>query len=352
MNLIVKLMESFNAIGILPGPRSSFLDHLVPLCHLLNSPLYCPDQWVAQLAEIFYPDLVILRDAKLNAYQTFFYVEPSRMAHGSFHFDQKVYRGKARSICGLHGNSDKNCDTFWIERMVDEDIVLAYGDYMLDIFREKGIYDRLSSVIITGNYRRIFYEKHHAFFDAMAKPHLFPSSCRKTILYAPTWSYKGRHAKWNSSFFTVCSFVLDNLPDDFQIFVKLHPFYFYLYPSEVAEIKKTYEEKENIRFLDEIPLIYPFLEQTDIYLGDYSSIGYDFLFYNRPLFFLSQKEEAFLWRCGRRISFSEYPKLYSIIRADDQKELKEVRKAVYNYVFGTSKPLEELKQEIEQKLLS
>lgn len=349
MRKTVNYMES-NSIGILPGPRSSFLDHLVPLCQLMNIPLYCTERWVAELGEIFYPPMTLLKKVQLENYQTFLYVEPAKTALGSYQLGHLLHKGSAQSICGFHGNSDKNLDTFWLERLVEEDIILIYGNYLLDFLKRKGILSRLKQLIVTGNYRYAFYEKHRHFFDALARPHLFSNSARKTILYAPTWSYQDRHATWNSPFFTTVSWVLDTLPKEFQMFVKLHPFYFYLYPQVAEEIKHRYKEHENIHFLDEIPLIYPFLEKTDIYLGDYSSVGYDFLFYNRPMFFLNTHQEMLLSCCGKKIEKADLPKMYHMICKDDQKELSVHRKQLYHYAFGPSKPFDLLSNEINQAL--
>jgi hypothetical protein len=47
-------------IGVVEGPRTSFLDHLIPLCHLLQIPLYCEDAYVRAAAEIYYPPVELV----------------------------------------------------------------------------------------------------------------------------------------------------------------------------------------------------------------------------------------------------------------------------------------------------
>ncbi len=341
---------AFKGIGILSGRKISFLDHLIPLCSMMGIPLYCTDRWTAELADIFYPSVSLVKKPLLESYDAFFYVELSRTPLGSFDFRQFLHTQPKRSVFGFHGNSDKNLDTFWIERLVDEDLVLVYGDFFIDCLKDKGVWPRLNSVVRTGNYRLNYYEKQRAFFERVVNPYRFSASKRKTILYAPTWCYPDRHSQWNSSFFDTHRDVLESIPEDFQIFVKLHPYYFSLFPKEVADLKKALEEHEQIRFLDETPLIYPFLEQADIYLGDYSSVGYDFLAYNRPMFFLSPREDVFLHRCGRWIAPKEYPHLYSILRDDRQETLRETRQQMYHYVFGDSKAFERIAEDIQQQL--
>lgn len=342
-------MGSIKGLGILTGARSSFLDHLVPLCHLMNIPLYCTDRWVAELADIFYPPLEQIKTPNLKDYSTFFYVQPARTAHGSFYFDTLLYQGKARSVCGLHGNSEKNLDTFWVERLTDEDLVLLYGEFLIQSLKEKGVFSRMPSCVVTGNYRQTFYEKHREFFDQICQSHLF-STKKITVLYAPTWTYPDRRERWNSSFFDVYPYVLDHIPDEFQVLVKLHPFYFYLYPREVEELKERYSANAAIHFLDEIPLVYPFLDKVDIYLGDYSSVGYDFLFYNRPLFFINSEKKTALSQCGKVLSISELPYLYQILRKETQEDLSSIRKAFYHHAFAPSKPFDLLRKEIEEGL--
>lgn len=355
------------AIGINSGHRISFMDHIVPLCQIMGIPVLCTDPWISELIKLFYPPMELVYDEAeeycldhiLKNYDTLFYVDLYREPFRGFQFSEHIYRGNARSVCGLHGNSDKKRNLFWAEKYADEDVILLYGQHMVDFLQEKGIWDRIPHPVITGNFRFEFYLQHKEFFDQKIAPFLFPQKVRKTILYAPTWTSPNFKSDWRvdySSFFHVYPLVLDQIPEEYQILVKLHPRLVTLFPSEVEEIKNQYADSDQILFLNEIPLIYPLLEKVDIYLGDYSSVGYDFLTFNRPMFFFNESSRdpaedkgVHLYQCGRPILPADFQRLYDILK-EGQEELKKSREETYNYAFGNKKPLPLLKKDIEEAL--
>lgn len=277
---------NMNGIGILAGNRSSFIDHLVPLCAFMDIPILVTDSSIKNLIELYYPAIEVqlaqpddfILDEALKDYDLFFYVHYYRTGNETFLFDEYFSSKRARSVMSLHGNPDKFLDIYWIEHLADEDIVLAYGPQLLELMKGKGINKQ---PIVCGNYRLEYYKAHEAFFDAT----LPFNKEKRTVLYAPTWASENRkieHRKYFTSFFEVYKELFETIPDDFQLIVKLHPFLPTLMFSEIEKIKEDYP---HIRFLDNYPLIYPLLKQVDIYLGDYSSIGYDFLFFRPPALF-------------------------------------------------------------------
>lgn len=351
-------------IGIHSGRPITMIDHLVPLCHLLEIPYLCTDPWVQTTIELFYPPLNVQiaqpedhsLQKELEPYDYFLYQYLYRLPHGAFLFaDNYFFRGDRRSICCLHGNSDKKRTLYWIERYADEDIVLFYGQYFLDYAAEKNV--TLKHPILTGNYRRAYAKQHAVHFQKKIAPFLFQRTDRKTVLYAPTWTYPSMRSDWRidySSFFEVHQAVLDTIPDDYQVLVKLHPYLVYLYPDEVAQVKEQYSESEQILFIDEVPLIYPLLQHVDIYLGDYSSVGYDFLAFDRPLFFMNMEGRSdpgvSLFQCGQTLGLEDLPQLYKIMDKTDPKKHRQARQQAYEYAFGAPKPLAHLKEEILEAL--
>ncbi len=312
-------------VAVVAGPRISFLDHLMPLVHFWNVPLVCTDPWVAACAHLFYPPAeIIVADPYtfqniLSLFETFITVEPCRLHPHALQFGDLLYRGGGKTVAGFHGNPCKFRNEYWIERYVDEDCLLIYGEYLLDYLREKGALHRVKKIVQIGNLRRWYYEKHRPFFDRVAEPHLFPDNGRKTILWAPTWVYPRcpTTLQW-----------LDQIPDPYQIIVKLHPFMYHLYPEQIALWKEQYKNLENILILDEIPLIYPLIERADFYLGDYSSVAYDFLYRDRPLFLAGDLQVP--WAT----SIKEKSDLFAALDAEDT--LSEMRKKTYTYVYGSS----------------
>lgn len=333
------------AIGIIPGDRSSLIDHLVPLCALMEAPILTTSTLIRDLIELYYPDIeVILEqpddyilDNALCGYDLFIYTHFYRQGNGRFLFDEFYTRLKARSLMSLHGNPDKFHDLFWLEKLADEDILLAYGPQLVDLIEKKGIPKK---PVVCGNYRLEYYKEHEAYFDAKLP---FVKE-KKTILYAPTWSAGNRKIelrKYYSSFFDVYQELFETVPADFQLIVKLHPFLTSLMFEEIQQIKADYS---HILFLDDCPLIYPLLKQVDCYVGDYSSIGYDFLYFDRPLFFLGPLKQTPLQECG--LSIQNRP-IYETIKNASDVPYREKRRVLYKQVYGEGKSLCELKKAIE-----
>jgi hypothetical protein len=301
-------------IGVVEGPKTSFLDHIVPLCHLLEIPLFCDDEDVKTAAEIYYPGV---KFAKNTANSHVLTVEPSKMR----------FRGQ-KTICGFHGNSNKNRDAFWIERFADEDVVLVYGSFFLDFLREKAVLDRIKKVIVTGNYRLAFFIEQKAFFSKWR----YGDPSKKRLLYAPTWTFS-REKRFDE---TEVKKLLDQAPQEYQVIVKWHPFMHRMYPAQVEELQERYGEKA--LFLPESPLVYPLLAEVDLYVGDYSSVGYDFLAFNRPLFFLKPQKTAF----GRVVETSE--NLYRVF--DEKDTFEAARRQAYQHAFGEPTDLASLKKNL------
>jgi len=356
-------------IGVLPGQRLAMVDHLVPLCHLMDIPLLCTDRWTHDLIEIFYPfSRSIFEEAPdfslqnaLNTYDLFFYVDLHRYPHHFFQFYDYTYRGKARSVCGLHGCSDKKRHHFWAERYANEDVVLIYGRHMQEFIEEKSAWQRLKKIIFTGNFRYQYYKEYREFFDKKYASFLFPDTGRKTLLYAPTWTSPKKKKEGgldHTSAFEAHPFILDSIPEEYQVIVKFHPLVHLLYPEEIENLKLRYGDSEQVLFFDNLPLIYPLLSKVDIYVGDYSSIGYDFLTFDRPLFFFNEYNRfpetdkgVQLFQCGTPISPADYSKFYLKIERGLKQDHHSLRKYMYDYAFGDEKSLPTLKREIEEALL-
>jgi CDP-glycerol glycerophosphotransferase (TagB/SpsB family) len=335
-------------IGILPELRISYIDHLVPLCQLLQFPILVTEPWIQELIELYYPPMEIILadsddyclDAYLEGYNFFVYVDFFRKTGAAFEFGDYITHQKARSLFSFHGNSDKNWDIFWIERLLDEDLLLLYGPQQARWLEKKEV---RKSHLLAGNYRLEFYRQHEAFFDAR----LPFEKRRKILLYAPTWSSPQRKSElsfYYSSFFEKHCSLFRAPPSEIQLIVKLHPHQLRLMRNEIEALQKSYP---HIYFLDDFPLIYPLLKEVDFYLGDYSSIGYDFLAFDRPLFFFELERPSPLAQAGRVIKEEELPLIYEIILSEKGEARSGVRQGLYAEAFGEKKALQLLKREIE-----
>jgi CDP-glycerol glycerophosphotransferase (TagB/SpsB family) len=208
----------------------------------------------------------------------------------------RPYKGK--TIWLPHGLSDKGWKSPFFEALQSEDLLLVYGQRMRDVLKEKNI--SLPQLSI-GNFRKEFYLQHRSFYDA-----LLPD--RRAILYAPTWE----DGEQNGTFWHAFPKLIEQIPQDKHLFVKVHPNTQRKYAHQLEQFPKG-----SYTWIENFPPIYPLLNKTDIYIGDMSSIGYDFITFHRPLFFLrkektdpAQDPSAFLMQSGTQITLDEIPTIY------------------------------------------
>lgn len=348
-------------VGLNPASQIHYTDHLSVVCIIMDIPLLFLEEPDYEMGIKYYPGL----QAKLESYS---HVNPEyliqhydvffmsdlwdrRTFHEKYAPYEKKYKKTLRNVHCPHGFSDKG---FYLQKCAMEDITLIYGQNMIDQLKHHGVFEKLNQYVISGNYRYTYFKQHRSFYDALMEKEILSRFDKKrpTILYAPTWL----DLEESTTFFDAYEPILGGLPDDYNLIVKLHPRLELDDTVQYYRIIGQYEKKKNILFLKDFPLIYPLLAYTDIYLGDMSSVGYDFLSFNKPMFFLNkQKRDAasdrglFLFRCGVEVSPGQYDNLYSIIEKclpEDEKLFSTIRKEVYDYTFGPEKPFEKIKEEI------
>ncbi len=202
-------MPPKKGIGVITSYTVALIDHIVPLCQIMDVPLLCTNPWIHQLVQLHYPEMPLILDEGedytldhvLKDYEVLFYVDHARKHNGAFQFVEHSFQGPARSVCSLHGNSDKKRNLYWMEKFIDEDVTVIYGKHMLDFLEEKGVLERLKHCVVSGNYRREYYLERKEFFDAQAKHLFFPDSGKKTIFYAPTWTHPSKNWAWRVDYY-------------------------------------------------------------------------------------------------------------------------------------------------------
>lgn len=352
------------AAAISTGP-DTHLDHLGVLAALLQIPLIVTEQKTFELAQTFYPQAdVILKDySELSLdylAQNFdaLFECGKYWAASLLPLFESFYRKKMRMVFCPHGNSDKGRSLNSSSSHVEQDIALVYGDHMLDLLKKNGAFSKIGSTVVTGNYRLPFYLKHQAFYDESLSK-ILPKGLdksKKTIFYAPTWNEKENP----SSFFDVYTSLIEELSPFFNILIKLHPFLEEHHPALSYSLYARYEDSEQVFFLNEFPPIYPILAKTDIYIGDFSSIGYDFLAFDRPLYFFdlrtndpSKLSNSFLHRAGMTIPLSQRGNLYQFITEtlrDNQVQFSSIRRELYQHAFGVARDPFAIKNDIFELL--
>lgn len=347
--------------GLIYGSDSHHLDHVAVLCRILDCPLVVTDPDIANASAKYYPNLEIIHEEPLEVsaklvekYDLIFSCLPRPLIDDLLFLPQIMQGKKLPSIWLPHGNSDKGRKTLFMEGLQHEDMLFIYGHQMLQFLEDKKIF---KPSIFLGNYRYQFYQENRDFYLPMVKKeilHFLNKKTTKVLLYAPTWQDQEN----SSSFLSACPLLLERLPKEFSLIVKPHPNLFIQYGNLLEELMQKYSHLPNVLFLKDFPPIYPLLDQVDVYIGDMSSIGYDFLAFDRPLFFLNENRKNcaddlsfYLARSGIVIEKEEYATLYDRIKKTSLREKEQIRKEIYEHTFGISKSLEALKKEIEETAL-
>ncbi len=224
---------------------------------------------------------------------------------------------------------------------------------MIHFLKQKNVFSSLEKYVQTSNFRKEYYLEKKLFYDDLVEKKIFQklSKINKTILYAPTWA----DAESSSSFAEGVSYLIEHLPTHLNLIIKPHPNLLLDSSGKNQEILTFYQNTPRVLFLSDFPPIYPLLAITDYYVGDFSSIGYDFLFFNKPLFFLNQKKREaqkdqglYLFRCGIEVQPENYKDLYSIIEKSSKNHSSLLCKETYEYTFGDKINLSSLKETIEE----
>ena len=347
--------------GLIYGPQAHHLDHLGPLCAIINIPLITTEEKIASLARRYYPslevicaDYMVVAEHMVSHFEIVFCSIPRDLFDEVFFFAQKLQQKRLHTIWCPHGNSDKGNSTFHMEALKKEEAALVYGKQMIDFLQRKKVYDQLKGHVIISNFRHQFYLESRSFYDLIVEREISKRlpKAEKTLLYAPTW----QDFEHSSSLFHAIEPMIEKLPQNHNLIIKLHPNLGLQEEFKIEELIEKYEDHPNVLFLSDFPPIYPLLQLIDIYIGDMSSIGYDFLIFDRPLFFLNQNLRnqqvdpgLYLFRCGIEIKPENYADIHEIIERYFLYELRnfsEIRKEVYAYTFGHPKSLDTLKKEI------
>jgi hypothetical protein len=337
-------------VAILTGPETH-LDHLGVLSAVLEIPLVVTEEKNLLFSKEFYPDLnaklIDLHELSLehlaHNYDVIF--ETGKFFAAELKpFLQLLYGKSMRFVFCPHGNSDKGHS---LKEHVEQDISLVYGDHLQDLLKANGASEKISHLVRTGNYRYSYYLKHRAFFDALAEEKVFCrfNNKKPVILYAPTWSDRENP----SVFLTEVERLIAELSSSYHLLIKLHPFLIEDHPAHLYHLMARYENHSSVLFLTDFPPIYPLLARCDLYLGDYSSIGYDFLAFDKPLYFLGSKGDSSspLHSCGLEVPL-EAGDLNAFLAATlpAEAEFSKRRKKVYAYAFGAEVDLPQVKNEI------
>lgn len=335
------------SVAILTGPFTH-LDHLGILSSLLDIPLIVTEASTYAIAHKWYPDLdVQLVDLShlsieylANNFDLIFQSGKFWVAEMDPAFTLFTQK-KMRFVFCPHGNSDKGHS---LKTHPEQDLYLVYGNHLFDLLQRTGALKQIKEVFKTGNYRWHYYQEHLLFYQNLVQDRLshFKES-KPLILYAPTWGDQENY----SSFLDATDQLIDELCLNFNLLIKLHPFLEEKHPSAFYRIWAKYENHPSVLFVSDIPSIYPLLAQCVAYLGDYSSIGYDALTLDLPLYFLAHDSSfSLLHSCGLVCPLDNLCDFILKTIHTKQVELSDKRKEMYRYVFEETINLDTLKKAI------
>ncbi len=356
-------MQDKKCVALNYASNSHYNDHLAPICILMDIPLLVVEQVDYNICKKYYPDVNVVL-AEYEKFSPEYLIQNYDVLFMSDLWDRDVFKEKfapleakynktMRNVHIPHGFSDKG---FYIRKAAREDITLVYGQNMLDTLRQEGVLHELQHYALIGNIRYTYFKMHEEFYDTIVHKEVLSHFEKegKTILYAPTWV----DLEKTSTYFDSIEYVLDNIPKGFNVIVKPHPRLELDDTSKFYQILGKYQNHPQVHFLMDFHIIYPLLKHIDIYLGDMSSIGYDFLVFNRPMFFLNKDNRnpkkdrrSFLFNCGVDVKKAQFPELYDIIQNElegDAENFKNIRAEVYEYTFGVERSFEEIRSGIEK----
>ncbi len=338
------------AVAILTGP-ATHLDHLGILSAIIGIPLIVTDPYTFQLAKKYYPQIDVhlmdLSDLSLDYLCQHFDVIFESVKFWSAELKPTMelfYQKKMRFVYCPHGNSDKGHS---LKDHPSQDFCLVYGDHLIEHLKNTGAFQHIQGIIPTGNYRYAFYQQWRSFYDSIIEEEIFSqlSHHKPTLLYAPTW----QDSENQSSFFSLTDHLIHQLGSQYNLLIKPHPFLIEDHPEKILALADRCSTHPSIRIIENLPLIYPLLNRCDLYLGDYSSIGYDFLAFNRSLYFYQPSGQSRLSTCGLSIAPSQLDSIATLITLNDHR-YEEKRKSLYQYAFGLERTPEVLRDQINTAL--
>jgi len=351
-------MGGLRAAGLIYGLQEHHLDHIAPMAALMRIPLIVTELHLEVLATRYYPHLSTLYfdylevgDRIVREFDLIISSMPKDLFDQIVLVAENLRNRRVLNIYCPHGNSDKGHASHFMEGLYKEAIVLVYGQKMLDFMVDKGAYSQLYATITVGNYRFDYYKKHESFYEDLVQQEIASkfNNTNPTLLYAPTWD----DAECSCSFHGTIDPLLEQMPSSWNLIVKLHP-------NTLQTMGDCYflESRKNILFLEHFPPIYPLLNFIDIYLGDMSSIGYDCLTFQKPMFFLNSNRRdpktdkgLYLYRCGRVVGPEHLRKIFSIVEKGKDCWYTQIQKEVYPYVFGDNKAFPQILKETYERFL-
>lgn len=271
--------------AILPKDYIGHLDHICPLTSLLEIDFFTDCAEIAAIAKQQYPKITLYLEERnlyrmsLSSYDSILTTLPRQIIDLLF-FSASIEIGKEpHTIWMPHGQSDKDN----MHALTKEICLFIYGDKMKSMIKPV----LQSNTIQIGNFRKAYFDIHREFYETLVKNVLDLTTDTKYVLFAPSFE-KGNIHTWVEA-------LIQKKPADITLLIKLHPNTVNLHQGQ--SLKNKYEEHPGCKFIEDFFPIYPILSFTHALFSDISSICYDFLFFQKQMFFTSS-ENTPMQKCG------------------------------------------------------
>ncbi len=263
-------------------------------------------------------------------------LKPEAMVHPDYTYP--IFAGKVNTkyVQTFHGTSDKRYN--FSKRLIPYDLMLLAGEKMRDDMKKAGMLEKV-------DHRVVGYPKLDRVFSGElktreardeAREHFgFTDESKPVILYAPTW----RDGHGHSSIGHFSRSLLEGIPDDVYLLIKLHP-NTVVYDKKYYNLFKEHSQRENVRLIDFSPDVIPIMAASDILVTDISTVSHEYLAFRRPMVFLANPwrfmgfwANTWIWQCGDVVRKKGEVWDTILRRLDKPNEYGDIIEKVLRYVF-------------------
>ncbi len=259
-------------------------------------------------------------------------LQPEAIVQPDFWVNHLFAECGGKQVQVFHGLSDKKYGRS--KKVLLYDLVLLPGKKEEDAYRTMGILDKMK-------YQTVGYPKLDRVFqgkinqeEQRIKLGLDPD--KTTVLYAPTWNDR----TGNTSYPKFGVEVLNQVPSDINLVVKLHPNTKSYDKKYYPILKEIAAKKDNILFIDYAADIIPIMATADLLIGDISSVTHEFMAFQRPLVFLDsgfhlfqRKARTWIWQAGDVIKKKGQVWPTVLERLEHPEEYADIRQEILEYIF-------------------
>lgn len=201
----------------------------------------------------------------------------------------------------FHGTSDKTYD--FHREILEYDLFFIPGEEAFKRYKRKNLLKKGNGILIGYPKLDRIFRGDLSREEELLKLGMDPG--RKTVLYAPTWRDRAFNSSWNKFRVTV----VEDIPEEINLIIKLHPNLKRCNPDEVDEYSFLVKKRKNTLLLDLTPDIVPIMAASDLLISDVSAVTREYLAFRRPFVFLSNKprwlwnrKKISLWECGEVVT--------------------------------------------------